>query len=81
MVFRVTCDAVAPATKEVGLSVAVIPLGAPLRDRATAPVKPPVLVSVTEELAFCPATMLMEAGLAASEMEGTAAAVTDRLTV
>lgn len=77
----VSVELVAPEATDAGADVAVMPAGAPVTASVTAPVKPPERARVTVELALCPAAKLTAAGLAVSENDGVAAAVTVRLTV
>jgi len=66
---------------DVGLKLAVTPLGSPLADKATAELKPPEIVLVIVEVPELPLRTLIEVGDALSVKLALAGAVTVRLTV
>lgn len=59
----------------MGVKVTVIPAGAPLLVRATAPVKPPTRATLAVAVPLCPCTMLTAAGVTASVNPGAAVIV------
>ena len=69
------------AAIEVGLKVAVTPVGWPLAVKATAELKPPETVVVIVEVPLLPCTTETEVGDAASVNAGVAVAVTVSETV
>lgn len=64
------------AAIDVGLKVAVTPVGIPLADSAIAELNPPETAVVTVELPLAPCTTETEVGEAASVKAGTGADVT-----
>ncbi len=55
---------------EVGLKLAVAPVGKPLDPKVTAPLKPPVAETVTVEIALLPWTTVCEVDEALREKSG-----------
>lgn len=79
---RVNVDVPDPgAAMDVGLKLAVTPVGWPLADNATAELKPPETVVVIEEDPLLPCTTEIDVGAAASVKAGVAAVVTVSETV
>ena len=79
---RVKVDVPDPgAAMDVGLKVAVTPVGWPLADKATAESNPPETVVVMVELPLLPCTTETEVGEAAMVKAGTGAEVTVSETV
>ena len=69
------------AAIDVGAKVTVVPVGAPVDERATALLKPPETVVVMVDVPFAPWTTETEVGAAEIAKLGVVAGVTVRLTV
>src|SRR5207245_9872772 len=69
------------AAIELGVSVTVMPAGAPVAVSATAALKPPAIVDVMVDEPLAPCLMLTLAGDADSAKSGTGADVTVSVTV
>ena len=59
-----------------GLKLTLVPLGIPVADRVTALLKPFLMVVLMAEVAWCPARMVSEGGVAVSVKLGWVGAIT-----